>query len=823
MNPSKLRALIRAQRKVPIFNRINLWELVDDVAVGVDLQMSAGLELSGLPDVLLKGEEEIGVYLGAVKKLLHSVPDETTLQFVVQSRQGDPEKVREYLALNREKDHGSALVETVLKAKETFLTEKFIQKRRTLLFLTTYPKSIEDMPRAHWGSFVEFDRSWTTEIHQRRLRLLNSIVSNLTDSLKNLGISGKRLTSQELGAYFFEHLNPVTSRTIPCPHVTADQPLTPYWTARSLLAQNACENRYEHFLVDGTYHKAVNLLLLPETLDVSDMAGLASELWPDYNLSLSIHCVSYEKLLAKLKTSGNIAKALSFSSFGSRYEAQQKYTELDELIREVRSTSQKLFTFSFCVLFRGRDLPELEEKTALGLKSLQTLGSAGGLIDNLLHEDLTLSLLPNHTHLNSRRYVVNTEPLIRLLPLHAPWYGTKLPKMLFENPQGELVNMDIFDPTLPAKHSILVGTTGSGKSFTCNYLLTHFIIESQKNHVVIIDIGGSYRKLCHLFEGQYLNVELSEKFAFNPLPPKRSLFDGKEYDPDEIAYLTLIIQRMVLDQDEALNSLGETVLEKSIKEAYGGLPLEGAPALKDVRRALTTLEGDEETKALANHYYKNFEVWTEGRYSKIFNSTKRLEIDNRLIVFDLEKLGNHPRLQSVYFYVIREIIDSKLRDKSLKKMIVIDEGWRFFNDDIGSRLIENLYRTARKNNGLILSISQSPVDFLSTKAANAIITNSYIKYVLRLTKGHDLLPQFGFTQGEIEAIKGLTSVPRKFSDLFLKFNEHSTVIRVEPSPLDYWICTTDAEDAMKEEKVRQDNAGASHAQILEILARGSGN
>ena len=47
MNPAKLRALIKVQRRVPIFNRINLWELVDDVAVGVDLQMSAAFELTG--------------------------------------------------------------------------------------------------------------------------------------------------------------------------------------------------------------------------------------------------------------------------------------------------------------------------------------------------------------------------------------------------------------------------------------------------------------------------------------------------------------------------------------------------------------------------------------------------------------------------------------------------------------------------------------------------------------------------------------------------------------------------------------------------------
>jgi conjugal transfer ATP-binding protein TraC len=615
-------------------------------------------------------------------------------------------------------------------------------------------------------------------------------------------------------------LNPCSAPVTRVPQIGAGHTSHQEITARSLLARSACQNRFDSFLIDGVYHKAVNLLLLPEFLDFSHMDALASELWPDYDLALTIHAVNSERLIARLKASGNVAKALSFSNFGGHYEATQKFAELDEMIREVRASTQKLFTSSFCVLFKGKDPQEVEDQAQSGLKAFQELGSAGGLIDNLLHEDLFLSFLPNHGHSNSRQHVMNTEPLAQIVPLQAPWYGTNVPKMLFENPQGELVSLDVFDPSLPAKHAVLVGTTGSGKSFTCNYLLTHFFIESPLNHVVIIDIGGSYRKLCQLFGGQYLNVELSDRFAFNPLPPKGSLFDGKEYDPDEIAYLTLILQRMVLDENEALNSLGETILEKAVKQAYQALPADQAPLLRDVRRALGETTGDEETVMLAQHYFKNLEMWAEGRYAKIFNSAKRLEIDNRMIVFDLERLGHHPRLQSVFFYVIREIIDAKLRDKALRKMIVIDEGWRFFNDEIGSRLIENLYRTARKSNGMVLSISQSPVDFLSTKAANAIISNSYVKYILRLTKGHDLLPQFGFTSTEIEAIKALSSVPRKYSDLYLKFNEHGTVIRVEPSPLDYWICTTDPEDAMKESALRHEHPGWSHAQVLEALAQG---
>ena len=125
-----------------------------------------------------------------------------------------------------------------------------------------------------------------------------------------------------------------------------------------------------------------------------------------------------------------------------------------------------------------------------------------------------------------------------------------------------------------------------------------------------------------------------------------------------------------------------------------------------------------------------------------------------------------------------------------------------------------------KTNGAVLSISQSPADFLSTKAVTSILNNSYVKYVLRLTKGHDLLPQFGFTPSEIDAIKSPSSVPRKYSELFLKFNEQSAVIRVEPCPLDYWICTTDPEDSIKEEKLRAAHPYWPHIRILEELSHG---
>jgi conjugal transfer ATP-binding protein TraC len=259
---------------------------------------------------------------------------------------------------------------------------------------------------------------------------------------------------------------------------------------------------------------------------------------------------------------------------------------------------------------------------------------------------------------------------------------------------------------------------------------------------------------------------------------------------------------------QVISTYEKGFLEKAVKAAYAK---KAEILLSDIRQELALLAPDyPEAKKFAD----SLELWTTGMYGRLFNRPGNLDVSKRLVVFDLQNLENHPDLQSVYFFVIRSIIWGKLLNRKLKKIIVIDEGWKFFNDDVGAELIENLYRTARKFNGAIFSISQSPKDFLDTKAANAIITNSYIKYILKLTKGHELLSQFELNPNEIEAIKLLQSKPRVFSDLFVKYGNHSLVARIEPCPLDYWICTTDAKDHVYESKIRDENPGISEADLL---------
>ena len=71
-------------------------------------------------------------------------------------------------------------------------------------------------------------------------------------------------------------------------------------------------------------------------------------------------------------------------------------------------------------------------------------------------------------------------------------------------------------------HSMILGRTGSGKSFLLNFLITN--LQKYNPFTFIFDLGGSFESLTRLFGGSYLRVGLeSSDFTINPfcLPPTK--------------------------------------------------------------------------------------------------------------------------------------------------------------------------------------------------------------------------------------------------------------------------------------------------------------
>ena len=800
MGLTNLRSAMHGPKVAPLAQYLNLWSLRDGALVGVNLDFSTVYELQP-ENVFLMDPSKLDLFGSQTQAFLNSLPPGVTLQFVVQVRTGDPDAIREYRR-NVLSDSSDDLTRLITDKKTQFLEGKFTQRRRCLLFVTSHPRSRKAGLTWLLPVYRKPFRETTKELHAVRLREHSAVEQVVAERLHSMGLRAQKLSPQDTLDLVFQHLNPKRGGSLDAKR------LSPFRTLREQVVFSPLKEEFDQVQVNDTFFRGLSLLRLPEAAHLAYTQRLLNHLWPDCDLCLTVHTLDTEAAISSLKLKDNITRTLAFSTMNKNYEAEQKHQELDELITEIRGSAQRLFRFSLCVLVRGGSPEELRDKTQPVLGAFRDFASAEAVSDDMNQFRLFLQAIPGHGELNDRQFYVQTNALAGFLPLTGSWRGSKDKKMLVETPLGELVGLDPFDGDLPAKHGLVLGTTGSGKSFTTNYLLNNFMVESTDNHVVIIDVGGSYRKIAKVFGGEYLEVALSEEFGFNPFPRREQIAPEGQYDDDAVAYLSLLISRMCASPVDIGSTYEKGFLERAIKEAYAK---KSEILLSDVRAELVLLAP---TYPAAKTYADSLELWTTGMYGKLFNKPGNLDISKRMVVFDLQNLENHPDLQSVYFFVIRSIIWGKLLNRSLKKIIVIDEGWKFFNDEVGAELIENLYRTARKFNGAVFSISQSPKDFLDTKAANAIITNSYIKYVLKLTKGHELLSQFELNANEIEAVKLLQSKPRVFSDLFVKYGNHSLVARIEPCLLDYWICTTDAKDHVYEAKVRAENPGLSEAELL---------
>jgi len=75
-------------------------------------------------------------------------------------------------------------------------------------------------------------------------------------------------------------------------------------------------------------------------------------------------------------------------------------------------------------------------------------------------------------------------------------------------------------------HTIILGRSGSGKSFLVSFLITN--LQKYDPLTFILDLGGGFESLTKLFKGSYSRLGVgSEEFTINPftLPPTKANLD----------------------------------------------------------------------------------------------------------------------------------------------------------------------------------------------------------------------------------------------------------------------------------------------------------
>ena len=642
----------------------------------------------------------------------------------------------------------------------------------------------------------------------RRKKAFLSDSLDILELLNSAGLKGKFSTEKEFFRSIFEVLNPDYPRDQEA-RIDETYPLS-YSLALTDLEEN--EKRIK---IGEYFYQAISLKLPPENETFITMISRMLTLPFHFRLIQNIRVPEQKKEKAQLEIKRRLAHSMASSAKNvSDIESEGKLNQIEELLEEMIQGSTKLVEFDFNILIRDKNKESLKEKSKTVLKFLREMDRSEGVIESYTTMDQFVKMLPGSCKL-FRPLKLKSSNCAHLLPVFSSWQGNDRAVCLLETKDSVPFSLDPFEKTLPNWNGVVIGSSGAGKSFTVASLMMQFCCQNPRPKLIWVDNGASSQRLVESLGGSFLDFSLKSNLRIN-------LFDlpkGEKKPSAQKVKLILAILEMMLKEDghKSLPKKERALLEEAIYNVYGRM--DDLPTLSDLRADLEKHKV-ERLREYASILYS----WTGATaYGKILDGKSNISLEKDLISFEVQHLSDYPDLKNVVLLLITSFIQDKAQeDLSTPYLLLIDEAERLFQTELACQFVITCYRTWRKFNAAIWCMSQNYRDFLSNaQIADSLLPNTTNLIILRQRKidWEDFKNAFDFNEAQVENIKSLEIKKGQYSEFFFLQDENQAILRLVPTPLTYWLCTTDAMDKEKINLKTQENPKMEKLEILYDLSK----
>jgi type IV secretion system protein VirB4 len=327
-------------------------------------------------------------------------------------------------------------------------------------------------------------------------------------------------------------------------------------------------------------------------------------------------------------------------------------------------------------------------------------------------------------------------------------------------------------------HTLLLGATGAGKSFTLAAILQ--ALQKYGPLTFIFDVGGSYETLTRVFGGTYLNVGLKTPgFSINPF----SLAPTHE----NLNFLYLFLRVLIEGQGKyTLAGDDEKALFAAIERAYK------LPA------SIRTLSN---FASILGPLGERLQRWTgRGQFGYLFDNAEDTLTFSRFQTFNFDGWSDYPDiLEPLLFYVLQRAsaeIESPANTATFK-VFLADEASIFLKNAIIRDWVVRAERTWRKKNAAMILATQSVVELADAGVLNIINESCPTKIFLANPNIDRKLyaETFQLNNTQLALLESL--VPKR--ELLLIQPRGTKKLVLEVDALTYWIATNNARDNLRKQ------------------------
>ena len=288
-------------------------------------------------------------------------------------------------------------------------------------------------------------------------------------------------------------------------------------------------------------------------------------------------------------------------------------------------------------------------------------------------------------------------------------------------------------------NGLILGTPGSGKSFSAKREITN-VFFTTTDDIIVADPEGEYYPLVEALGGQVIHISSTSKDYINPMDINLNYADDDNPLGMKSDFI-LSLCELIMGARDGMEPEEKSVIDRCLPLVYqkylNDPKPENMPTLGDLYDCLR-----EQKERQAQRIATALEIYVNGSL-RVFNHQTNVELDNRIICFDIKELGK--QLKKLGMLIVQDQVWNRVtinRNSKKNTRYYIDEFHLLLKEEQTAAYSVEIWKRFRKWGGVPTGITQNIKDLLASREIENIFENSdfiYILNVLLKNKGFDTI------------------------------------------------------------------------------------